>query len=542
MQRHTADTDIFLRAFTKGRGATDAVLLRVGLGVSLTSVAFALAGVHVLDTAADHLLAVILGGIATAYFLLRLLTVNHPWSGKIGCVAGWMLLTALPCAYIVAESSAWHPAVGASSWVPAQLIAILIAFSALRLRVWQPMFVSVCAAVWYGLAFAYVRAHAPLEIAVSQELAWNVGFFRSGTMIAWGGLASLLVIGLRSLVSRAGKVARASELLGKYRLGDVLGRGGMGEVSRATYCPEGGFVSEVAIKRIHANLVEEPGMIERFREEAEVGARLRHHNVVATLDFGRMEDTYFLAMEYVDGESLRRLLRRADHARRVVPERLAAFVAQEILAGLEYAHDVARCPRGERLRVVHRDLCPNNILVSRSGHVKVADFGVAHAIRDAACYEPSQIVGKVGYLSPEAVRGGSLDERADLFAVGCILWELLTGERAFKRDDDVITSLKALLECDLSAAPGYSWLNKRWLAFFERALAPRPEDRFGTAAEMSAAVANLVPTPLAANELAIWIRSLERPSAEATPSDITAPVLSPVLDHTPVPVRMLARA
>jgi serine/threonine-protein kinase len=512
-----------LRALDNRPDGGEALLLRVGLGISLAVVAVALAGIEVLDRGTQNLLGVILGGIGAAWFLFRITTARFAWSAWIGRNLGWCLLAALPPAFVAAEGLETDITV-AASWFPPQVIAVLIAFSMIRLRPALPSMVAVASAVYLIAAFIFIRTHVPLEVAISPELRWSVGLFRAGTILLWGALASFLVVGIRRAIARAGSDARADDLLGKYRLGAPLGKGGMGEVRRATYCPEGGFVSEVAIKRVHPHLAQDPRVVDRFRGEAEVGARLRHHNIVATLDFGRMDETYFLAMEYVDGESLRRLMRRAQRAKASVPEAVVGYIGHEILNGLDFAHEVARCPEGKRLRVVHRDLCPNNVLVSGSGHVKIADFGVAHALRDAACFEPTQVVGKIGYVSPEAIRGDSLDVRADLFAAGCVLWELMTGEKPFE-GEDTLRSLRAVVDCDLVAANGRAWLDTRWTQFFDRALSRLPHERFSSAREMLEALQDLVPLPATAEDFARWMGGLgQRPwvSLACAPSSRTS--------------------
>src|SRR5688572_19178554 len=161
------------------------------------------------------------------------------------------------------------------------------------------------------------------------------------------------------------------------------------------------------------------------------------------MDFGRIGATYFLAMEYMDGSNLSALAGRARQAKRSLPVPAAAYVARQLLAGLAHAHE-AHAGDGSPLRIVHRDLCPQNVLVSRNGEVKIADFGVARALKDAVVGETRSVAGHIAYMAPEQARGTVVDPRSDLFAVAVMLWELLAGARLFRRENEAAT-LNALL-------------------------------------------------------------------------------------------------
>jgi serine/threonine-protein kinase len=213
-----------------------------------------------------------------------------------------------------------------------------------------------------------------------------------------------------------------AELSPRYRLGRLLGTGGMAEVFLGTLSGADGFTRQVAIKRVRRDLWARPEYATMFTKEAHLAAQLSHPNVVSVLDFDRdSEGRPFLVMEYVDGMSLAELVEIAPLSYAVT-----SHIVLEVLCGLGYAHDL---PRGGG--VIHRDVSPHNVLLSRNGSVKIADFGIAKAHDGTAASASDVNRGKTGYLSPEQLRGQDLDGRSDLFSVGIVLWELLAGGRLF---------------------------------------------------------------------------------------------------------------
>jgi hypothetical protein len=252
----------------------------------------------------------------------------------------------------------------------------------------------------------------------------NVAIIVGGAML----IGIYLTERIRTLVAES----RSADLLGKYILGERLGVGGMAEVFKATYSPEGGFERPVAVKRVLPHLVNDPQFIERFRREAELTARLVHPNIVQVLDFGRHLDTYFLAMEWVEGVPLNRL------ARSPLPACVVSWIALQLADALDFIHS-RQGPDGRPLGLVHRDLNPPNILVSRLGEVKLADFGVARVTATPGVTRTGVVVGKLAYMAPEQLSGPQYDGRADLFALGATLHELLTGRRLFLASSDVET-------------------------------------------------------------------------------------------------------
>ena len=219
---------------------------------------------------------------------------------------------------------------------------------------------------------------------------------------------------------------------GNYRLQRRLARGGMAEVFLARLIGVEGFERRVAIKRILPHLSESDEFRAMFLDEARLAAQLTHPNIVHIYDFGKADDYYFIAMEYVDGVDIGRLIRRAKE--RPVPFEVAARIFADVCAGLHFAHN-ASDPMGRKLDVVHRDVTPQNVLVSWDGVVKLVDFGIAKAAFAAGRTRPGVVKGKYAYMSPEQVEGRSLDGRSDLFAAGICLYELVTGVPLFRRDD-----------------------------------------------------------------------------------------------------------
>ncbi len=219
---------------------------------------------------------------------------------------------------------------------------------------------------------------------------------------------------------------------GNYRLQKRLARGGMAEVFLARLIGVEGFERRVAIKRILPHLSESEEFRGMFLDEARLAAQLTHPNIVHIYDFGKVDDYYFIAMEYVDGIDIGRLIRRAKE--RPVPFEVAARILADVCAGLQFAHNSVDSV-GRALNVVHRDVTPQNILVTYDGVVKLVDFGIAKAAFAAGRTRPGVVKGKYAYMSPEQVEGKVLDGRSDVFSAGICLYELITGVPLFRRDD-----------------------------------------------------------------------------------------------------------
>lgn len=468
-------------------------------------------------------------GVASAAFLAWFTFVASTLRRGRGSglvVAGTTLIEILgPWAYAVVLVYTVGAEYALGSWVPPMIFCGLIVASTVRLRAVPPILQGAAGAAAY-LAFYFGLARGMLAPSSAEFVLYKpaMQITRAGTLLIAGVFGTLLATGVRRALGRADAIAREQDLFGKYRLRRTIASGGMGTVVEAIYCPEGGFERRVAIKRIHPHLAEQAPFVDAFRAEAELCAHLSHPNVVQVFDFGRVGDTYFLAMEYVDGATLSALMAAAFDGRVTVPVSVAAHVARQLLAGLVYSHELARGADGRALRVVHRDLCPQNVLLSKSGEVKITDFGIARALREADAAYTQATRGHVAYLAPELMRGLPLTPRSDLFAVGVMLWELVAARRLFARATEAAT-LSAVLACDVPPAAHVEALGEAWIAFMSRALAREAEARFATAHAMLEALDAL---PGAADARAgdalagLLARLAELPKTEKLPQDDVA--------------------
>src|SRR5512133_824440 len=209
--------------------------------------------------------------------------------------------------------------------------------------------------------------------------------------------------------------------LGKYRLLAELGHGGMAQVFLALAKGVAGFNKLVVIKQIHAELAEDPDFVRMFLDEARLAARLNHPNVVQTNEVDHDNKRYFIAMEYLEGQTLNRVFNRMGRDPKLLPLGHRLRLVADGLAGLHYAHELKDYD-GKALGVVHRDFTPHNIFVTYNGVVKVVDFGIAKALNSSSQTQSGVLKGKVSYMAPEQARGERVDRRADIFSVGMILW------------------------------------------------------------------------------------------------------------------------
>jgi serine/threonine-protein kinase len=236
------------------------------------------------------------------------------------------------------------------------------------------------------------------------------------------------------------------ERYGRYQLIEQIGRGGMAEVFRAVADGSEGFRRVFVIKRIRPEKSDSPEFIQMFCDEARISALLNHPNIVQVYDFGQIAGSYFMAMEYLAGKDLSSVLRALRAAHGSVPPPIAAHVAREVAMGLHHAHTLVM-PGGTPGQIVHRDVTPSNVMVLRTGAVKILDFGIAKAAAMArqADTQNGRVKGKLAYLSPEQVRAEDLDGRADVFALGVVLWEMLTGQRLFPGENEFQTMRNVLV-------------------------------------------------------------------------------------------------
>jgi len=222
------------------------------------------------------------------------------------------------------------------------------------------------------------------------------------------------------------KVGRASSanVLGKYRLIAELGHGGMAEVFLAVAQGPAGFNKLTVIKQIRPQLADDPEFLSMFLDEARLAARLNHPQIVQTNEVGHEANRYFIAMEYLEGQPLNRVVNRVGRER--FPLAMHIGLLADTLAGLHYAHDLTDYD-GTPLEVVHRDVTPHNIFITYEGQVKVVDFGIAKAMNSSSETKTGVLKGKVAYMAPEQARGEKVDRRADVFSVGVMLWEAAVG-------------------------------------------------------------------------------------------------------------------
>jgi len=224
----------------------------------------------------------------------------------------------------------------------------------------------------------------------------------------------------------------------RYRVLDRLAAGGMAEVFIAESAGIEGFKKQVAIKRVLPALSEKKRFIAMFLDEARLSAHLSHSNVAQVFDIGVGDNAYFIVMEYVDGADLKQIMEYMKKVGQSFSVEAACFIASKICEGLTYAHELSGTD-GQPLQIIHRDMSPPNVLITKHGEIKIVDFGLAKATSQLEKSEAGIIKGKFGYLSPEAAQGKDIDLRTDIFAVGIILWEMLAGQRLFYGETDFAT-------------------------------------------------------------------------------------------------------
>ncbi len=397
--------------------------------------------------------------------------------------------TLLPAVTLVVMHELQGTAYALGSWVPPQLAAVFIFGSILRLRPDVPLLMGSVSAISYGLAYIFVLYPHIDPGSLLQSPSMQA--VRALSLALMGGAAGLAVRALRSNILSADQDVRERELFGKYRLGDDIASGGMGRVVLATYAPEGGFERKVAIKLVHPHLAKDPHFVDRFRTEAELCSRLHHPGIVAALDFGKTGDTWFYAMEFVDGRPLADILKDRRSTRLPLESRLVLAMGLQLADALDHAHAHAADADGKLLRVLHRDLTPSNILLDRSGQFKISDFGVARAIGADDSLHTQHLVGKPSYVCPEALRNLPIDERADLWSLAVVIFEALTNRRLFRRDAESATLLAVLEDPVPTLDEMRPGLGAHWQLFFDQALCRDPDRRFRTAADFAKALREL---------------------------------------------------
>lgn len=308
--------------------------------------------------------------------------------------------------------------------------------------------------------------------------------------------------------------------MGRYELFRRLGRGGMAEVFLARR-RAAGVEKWLVVKRLRPERVGDVRFLELFVREARLSMSLAHQNIVPVFDFGRSDDQVFIAMERVEGKDLGSTLKRATQLGIAMPEVLVAFVAAECCQALAYAHD-RRSPEGSPLGIVHRDVTPRNLMLSWSGEVKLTDFGIAALADDAA----RTIVGTPAYMAPEQARGEPLDPRADIYGLGMVIREALTGERP-RREDEHQAMLAAARSGELLPWP--LGTTSPLVAIVDRATAADREQRYPDARHMLEELDGFIVGERAAKKsdaptrrLAAWLTEVWKDHGEDTASDLAS--------------------
>lgn len=277
---------------------------------------------------------------------------------------------------------------------------------------------------------------------------------------------------------------------GKYQLLKKLATGGMAEVWLARQTGIEGFHKNLVVKRILPHLAEDREFVEMFRNEALIAARFNHPNIAQVYEFGEANGTYYIAMEFIHGEDLGRVMRKAASAGQWIARPLAIRIVAAACEGLYYAHSRTD-DAGRPLRVVHRDISPQNILISFDGSVKLVDFGIAKAADQASLTKSGAIKGKFAYMAPEQAAGKPLDGRADIFAIGLVLYELLTGVRPLKRDSELAT-LQAAMECAIQPPSQVADVPEEMDPVVMRAVTKNADDRYRDARTFQTALEEIL--------------------------------------------------
>lgn len=301
---------------------------------------------------------------------------------------------------------------------------------------------------------------------------------------------------------------------GRYRLLSVLGEGGMARVYLSDKSGPMGFSTEVALKIVKRKAGKRSEFVSLLTREAVIGGFLRHPNIVATLDFDQVDGHYYIAMEYVEGTTLEDLIRAARRRGEPFPPLLALDIVQQMCRGLGYAHAL-KDRDGKPLDIIHRDIKPGNIMVSSHGVAKITDFGIAKASVETGVVTATNVVrGTPLYMSPEQATGRPLDHRSDLFAVGLILYEMLTGKRLFEMKD-IVSTMESIARAEIGAAPAVLDAIVPGIGeVFRRLMQLHPGARHSNAMELEVELAELARNLARASHDDAWATSSVRDQLE----------------------------
>ena len=339
----------------------------------------------------------------------------------------------------------------------------------------------------------------------------------------------------------AGEAAVGPKLVGRYALFDEIACGGMAAVHVGRLVGPVGFSRTVAIKRLHPQFAKDPEFVTMFLDEARLAARVRHPNVVPTLDVVAAQGELFLVMEYVQGESFARLLHVTKSNGQRIPRDIVCSVLASVLHGLHAAHE-AKSERGEALGIVHRDVSPQNILVGVDGIARVLDFGIAKAAGRAQVTREGQVRGKMAYIAPEQLQHGSANRKADVYAAAVVLWEALTGERLFLADSEAATIARVLTGEVVPPSSLVPDVPAELDAVVMRGLKRDPSERFETARDMARALEACSP-PMTATRIGEWVETTAGTALAVRArivSDVEQIEELPMADASSRPPRLLA--
>jgi tRNA A-37 threonylcarbamoyl transferase component Bud32 len=291
------------------------------------------------------------------------------------------------------------------------------------------------------ITYSGVRIGSAYLAFSTANLDRIVSFSRT-LYLAWIALLTILAAAVITwhnsrAKARALKIKRElenMERIGPYRILHKVAQGGMAELYLADYVREDGFRRKVAIKRILPHLAGNKEFTQMFTREARLAALLQHPNIVQIFDYGRIENAYFMAMEYINGKNLREILTALN---RGLPVEHTVFIISKICKGLDYSHSRCDDATGQPLKIIHRDISPQNMLISYEGEVKISDFGISKARSEPSLTMAGVIKGKLAYLSPEQSLGEAVDERTDIYALGLVIYEAISGRRVYDFDTDV---------------------------------------------------------------------------------------------------------
>nr|HRO67919.1 serine/threonine-protein kinase [Pseudobdellovibrionaceae bacterium] len=274
------------------------------------------------------------------------------------------------------------------------------------------------------------------------------------------------------------------ERFGKYILLEKLAAGGMAEIYLAKSLGAQGVNKFLAVKRILPQFCENPEFKEMFREEAKLSVNLRHSNVVPIFDFGEERNQFYIVMDYVEGRNLRQILNELKRQQIQFSVEQIAYVVREAAAGLDHAHRCIDGSTGRPLNIIHRDISPQNVMISFDGEVKIIDFGIAKAETQLEATKAGTLKGKFGYMSPEQADGQNIDVRTDIFSLGIVLWELLANDRLFTASSEAAI-LRKIRDCQV---PSIRKINPNVPPELEKivnkVLAKDPNLRYQTAAAL----------------------------------------------------------